>query len=62
MKILNLQYVKWENRVVNINCQPDRVDSYLGESTMNTVRYLVEMRRPTPKTGNTISGLGTWTK
>ena len=52
MKILNLQYVRWDNMVVNIDCQTDRVDSYLGVSTVNRPgRYLVEIRRPTTKNG-----------
>ena len=52
MKILNLQYVRWDNMVVNIDCQTDRVDSYLGDSTVDRpVRYLVEMRRPTNENG-----------
>ena len=55
MKTLDLKDVKWESVVVNTDCQLDREDIHVGDNPLNmSVRYLIQMKRPTLTMGTTI--------
>ena len=59
MKTLNLEDFRWDSVVVNIDCQPDRVDIYVGDSPLNMpVRYLIVLRRTTLTMGTSIPWTG----